>query len=129
MGRFLTSSFQAMPCALTIFMAWTLFTAAPALPSVLGDEPIIKYVVVGWGVVLWCVVLVVGVVPGVGEWSGVTGPYPASASLSEVSETCFYFSPDLLTGKRLRDHTDAAQRRKRAHFAPFATWLYGSSRR
>ena len=84
MGRFLTSSFQAMPCALTIFMAWTLFTAAPALPSVLGDEPIIKYVVVGWGVVLWCVVLVVEVVPGVGEWSGVTGPYPASAYLSEV---------------------------------------------
>jgi hypothetical protein len=45
-----------MPCALTIFMAWTLFTTSPALPaSVLADEPIINYVVVGWYfVVLWC---------------------------------------------------------------------------
>jgi hypothetical protein len=55
MDWFLTSSFQAMPCALTIFMAWTLFTTSPALPSVLADEPIINYVVVGWYfVVLWC---------------------------------------------------------------------------
>ena len=106
-------------------MAWTLFTAAPALPSVLGDEPIIKYVVVGWGVVLWCVVLVVEVVPGVGEWSGVTGPYPAVGQSRKVIPKPFLV---LFTGS-IDGHNHRSAAGTGAHFAPFATWLYGSSRR